>query len=45
MDGMWQSVGLLGDEIVELIFGNNTVSIIVGSIDHFLQDGVVSELS
>ncbi len=38
-------MGLLGDEVVELIFGNNTVSIGVSTLNHLLEDGVVSEFS
>jgi hypothetical protein len=45
MDGMWQSAGLLGDEIVELLLGNHAVTVTVGSLDHLLQDGIVSKLA
>lgn len=38
-------MGLLGDEVVELLFGDNTVSVSVATLDHFLQDGVVSEFA
>jgi hypothetical protein len=36
-------MGLLGDEVVELILRNNTVSVRVRTLDHLLKDGVVSE--
>jgi hypothetical protein len=38
-------MGLLGDEVVELLFWDNTISVGVGTFDHFLEDGVVGELS
>ena len=38
-------MSLLGDEVVELLFRNNTISVSVSPVDHVLQDGVVSELS
>ena len=43
--GMWQSVGLLGDEIVELLLRNDTVTVSVGSLDHLLKHGIVSKLT
>lgn len=38
-------MGLLGDEVVKLFLGNNTVSVSVGSLDHLLEDSVVGQFS
>lgn len=43
--GMWQSVGLLGDQIVELLLRNHTITVSVGSLDHLLKDRIVSKLT
>lgn len=34
-------MGLLGDEVVKLFLGHNTVSIGIGTLDHLLKDGIV----
>ena len=39
------SMSFLGDEGIELLFGNNTVLVKIGSLDHLLKDGIVSELA
>jgi hypothetical protein len=38
-------MSLLGDEVVELFFGDNAVSISVSPVDHVLQDCIVSQFS
>jgi hypothetical protein len=38
-------MSLLGDEVVELLLRDDTVSVSVSPLDHLLQDGVVSELA
>jgi hypothetical protein len=38
-------MSLLGDKVVELLFGHNTVSVSVGSLNHLLESIVVSQLS
>ena len=38
-------MGLFGDEVVELLFGYDTVVVCVCAIDHVLQDGIVGEFS
>lgn len=38
-------MSLLGDEVVELFFGNNAVSISVCPFDHVLEDCIVSKFS
>ena len=38
-------MGLLGDEIVELLLGNHTISVTVRTLDHFLEDSVISEFA
>ena len=40
-----KSMGFLGDQVVEFFFGNNSVTVSIGSLDHFLENGIVSELS
>ena len=40
-----RSVGLLGDQVVKFLLGNDAVSIGVGTVDHVLQDGVIGEFS
>lgn len=40
-----RSVGLLGDQVVKFLLGNDAISVGVGTIDHVLQDGVIGELS
>ena len=37
-----ESMGLLGDQGVEFLFGNDTVKIQIGSLDHLLESIVVS---
>ena len=39
------SSSLFGDEVVEFLLGDDTVTIGVSSLDHFLEDVVVGELS
>lgn len=39
------SVSLFGDQVVEFLFGNNSITVGIGSLDHFLENGIVSELS
>jgi hypothetical protein len=34
-------MGLLGNEVVELLFGNNTVEVQISALDHLLEDVVV----
>jgi hypothetical protein len=43
--GMCQSVGLLGDQIVELLLRNHTITVSVGSLDHLLKHSIVSKLT
>ena len=38
-------MGLLGDEVVELFLRDNAISVSIGSLDHGLEDLVVSEFS
>jgi hypothetical protein len=38
-------MGLLGDESVEFLLGDHTVLVEIGSLDHFLEDSVVGELT
>lgn len=38
-------MGLLGDQVVELLLRNHAVSVSVSSLDHLLQDGIVSQFS
>ena len=40
-----RSVGLLCDQVVELLLGNDAVSVDISTIDHVLQDSVIGELS
>lgn len=39
------SMSLLGNKSIKLLFGDHTVEVEVGSLDHFLQGIVVSEFS
>ena len=39
------SSSLFGDEVVEFLLGDDTVTVSIGSLDHFLEDVVVGELS
>jgi hypothetical protein len=36
---------LLGDQVVELLLGDNSVAVSVGPLDHLLKDAIVSQLS
>ena len=38
-------MGLLGDEVVKLLFRDDTISISVSPLDHLLKDGIVGEFS
>ena len=38
-------MGLLGDEVVKFFLRDHTISVGIGTFDHLLEDGVVSELS
>ena len=38
-------MGLLGDQIVELLLRDHAVSVGVSSLDHLLQDSIVGQLS
>lgn len=38
-------MSLLGDESVEFLFGDDTVSIDISSFDHFLQRIIIGEFS
>jgi len=38
-------MGLLGDEVIELLLGNHTIAVSVTALDHLLKDCVVSKLS
>jgi hypothetical protein len=38
-------MGLFGDEIVKFFLRNNTISVSVGSLDHFLENGIISEFT
>jgi hypothetical protein len=38
-------MGLFGDEIVKFFLRNDTVSVSISSLDHLLEDGVISEFS
>ena len=40
-----RSMGLLGDEVVELFLRNNTISVSIGSLDHGLEDLIVGQFS
>ncbi len=40
-----ESMGLLGDQSVELFLGDNAVEVKIGTLDHFLKDIIVSEFS
>jgi len=40
-----QSMGFLGDEVVEFLLRDNSVVVKVSSLNHFLQSVVVSQLS
>jgi hypothetical protein len=39
------SMSLLGDEVIELLFGNDTIAIGISTLNHFLEDGIISKLS
>ena len=39
------SMSFLGNEGIEFLFGDNTVLVKIGSLDHFLEDSVVSEFT
>ena len=39
------SMGLLGDQVVELLLRDHTVSVSVTALNHLLQNGIVGELS
>jgi hypothetical protein len=38
-------MSFLGNEGIEFLFGNNTVLVKIGSLDHFLKDIIVSEFT
>ena len=38
-------MSLFGDEGIEFLFGNNTVLVKIGSLDHLLKDSIISELT
>ena len=38
-------MSLLGDEVVELLFGDDTITVGICSLDHFLEDIIVGEFS
>lgn len=38
-------MGLLGDEVVKLFLGHDTVSIGVGTLDHLLKHSIVGQFS
>ncbi len=42
MPRILESMGLLGDQGIEFLFGNDTVKIQIGSLDHLLESIVVS---
>lgn len=39
------SMSFLGDEGIEFLFRNNTVLVKIGSLDHFLEDSIISEFT
>ena len=39
------SVSLLGNKVVEFLFGNDTVQIGVSAFDHLLENTVIGDLS
>jgi len=38
-------MGLFGDEIVKFFLGDDTIAVSVSSLDHFLENGIVSEFT
>ena len=40
-----QSMGLLGDEVIELLLGDDTIAVGVSALDHLLKDGIVGKFS
>ena len=39
------SVSLLGNKVVEFLFGNDTVQIGVSAFDHLLENTIIGDLS
>jgi hypothetical protein len=38
-------MGLLGDEVVKFFLRDHTISISISTLDHLLEDGIISKLS
>lgn len=45
MPRVFVSMGFLGDEGIEFLLGNNTILVKIGSLDHFLENSVISEFT